>query len=201
MSARQYEKYMWLLNTIHSAGRITFKDIVDKWSKATVNEDRATRLPRSSFNDMKREIEMLYDVNIGCDRTTNEYYIENLDQLPTIRGEISFWGLAQQEDFKVASPLPVQHIRIHVIEPAAKDTRRFPLHASQHEVLPAVSKEYAVFDYLLSPTLEFYMKIRSMGTDAELIEPEWLREQLKQDAILNYQTYVEGKSIAKEFSA
>jgi len=198
MSARQYEKYLWLVNTIHSAGRITFKKIEEKWAYASVNEDKASRLPRSSFNEMKREVELLYRVEIQCDRSTNEYYIANLSNLPTIRGEVSHWGLAQQEDFKVKSPLPIQRIRIHVIEPEAKDTRRFPLHPSQHEIRHDLEQEYAIFDYLMAPTLEFFMKIRSMGSEVELIEPEWLRQHLVDEAELLHRTYVEGVSIQKE---
>lgn len=198
MSARQYNKYLWLLNVIHAAGRITFKDIEDKWVHASVNESKESRLPRSTFNAMKAQIEELMDVNIACDRHTNEYYIENADQLPAVNnGCLTHYAIAQQ-DMVCVEPLPVQRVCIHVISEAAPHLRVYPLQESQHELDHKQSDKFAIFEYLMSPTLEFYQKVRSMGTDVELIEPEWLREHLRKDAQMLYATYVDGWSIKKE---
>ena len=198
MSARQYNKYLWLLNVIHSAGRITFKDIEEKWALASINELQESRLPRSTFNAMKLQIEELMGVNIACDRSTNEYFIENIDQLPAVdNGCLTHYAIAQQDTVCV-KPLPIQRVCLHVIREAAPHLIIYPLHESQHEIAHDLSDKYAIFEYLMSPTLEFYQQVRSMGTDVELIEPEWLREHLRKDAELLYATYVEGWSIKKE---
>jgi hypothetical protein len=199
MSARQYNKYLWLSNVIHSAGRITFKDIEEKWAHASINEQQESRLPRSTFNAMKLQIEELMGIIIVCDRSTNEYFIENIDQLPQIdHGQITHLHIAKQDHVYV-NPCKVQPIRIHIIEEAAGDLRKYPLHPSQHELLPREHSGYAVFDYLMSPTMEFYQQICSMGPNVELISPEWLRKHLRDDAELLYATYVEGCSIKKEY--
>ena len=198
MSARQYNKYLWLLNVIHAAGHITFKDIEDKWVHASINERKESRLPRSTFNAMKAQIEELMNVNIVCDRHTNEYYIENADLLPAVNnGYLTHYAIAQL-DMVCVKPLPIQRVCLHVIVEAAPHLRIYPLHKSQHEVEHEQSNKFAIFEYLISPTMEFYQKVRSMGTDVELVEPEWLRHHLREDARIMYATYVDGYSIKKE---
>lgn len=64
------------MNTILSAGRITLDEIERKWVHASLNENGDTRLPRSSFNAMREQVEVMFGVTIRCDRRTNEYYVE-----------------------------------------------------------------------------------------------------------------------------
>lgn len=189
MSARQYNKYLWLVDTIHAAGRITLPEIERRWAAASINEKHETRLPRSTFNKIREEIGELCHIEIGCDRTTNEYYIKDLENLNKQLGKFTHFGISQQNTFKVEHPLAIQRVVLDTIPEAAEDLRRFPLDLSQREA-PSTGKPFCSFEYLLSPTLEFYMKIRSLGTDVEVLEPEWLREMLSKDIEILYNTYV-----------
>ncbi len=38
MTDRLYAKYIWLIFTIHDAGKISFKDIACKWDDAYIND-------------------------------------------------------------------------------------------------------------------------------------------------------------------
>lgn len=189
MSARQYNKYLWFVDTIHAAGRITFPDLEAKWARASINEDHASHLPRSTFNKIRDEIVELCHIEIGCDRTTNEYYIKDLEDLNKQLGKFTHFGISQQNTFKVEHPLAIQRVVLDTIPEAAEDLRRFPLDLSQREASPT-GKPYCSFEYLLSPSLEFYMKIRSLGPDIEVLEPEWLRDMLSKDIEILYNTYV-----------
>ena len=37
MTDRLYAKYIWLISTIHDAGKISFEDIARKWDYAYIN--------------------------------------------------------------------------------------------------------------------------------------------------------------------
>ena len=193
MSARQYNKYMWFIDTIHAAGRITFPDLEAKWARASANEDHTTRLPRSTFNKIREEVGQLCNVLIECDRSTNEYYIKNTSKLDEQLNTYSHYGLAQHKRFEVAHPLEVQRVVIDAIPETAEDLRRYPLHPSQKEITQR-GDESCTFEYLMSPTLDFYMKIRSLGNNVELLEPAWLRDELRKDIELLYTTYVTGET-------
>jgi len=202
MALRKYDKLRWLVDLVHSKGYISLPDIQSKWAKSSVNELNQSTLPRSTFNDMREEIRILWGIDITCDRASNMYHILN----PELVKEVKTFdvhhpaAVAGQEDFKKESPLAPQRIRIDTIPEVAKDIRSYPLHPSQREVDNGSHGQYATFEYMFPPTLEFYMKIRSMGAEVELIKPQWLRDQLAADAELLYRTYVDGESLASEFS-
>ena len=50
-----FRKYIWLVNTIHRAGRITLAEINDKWMSADISEGQP--LARATFNRHKAAIE------------------------------------------------------------------------------------------------------------------------------------------------
>lgn len=193
MSARQYNKYLWIVDTIHAAGKITLPELERRWTAASINEDHETRLPRSTFNKIREEVCQLCGVLIECDRSTNEYYIQNKSTLEEQLGHYSHFGLAQHRQFEVHHPLDIQRIVIDAIPEVAEDIRRFPLHSSQKEITQR-GDESCTFEYMMSPNLDFYMKIRSLGNDIELLEPSWLRNMLRKDIELLYTTYVTGET-------
>ena len=55
--------------------------------------------------------------------------------------------------------------------------RSLPLHESQKEV--ETGKDYAVFEYFLTPAVDFKQKILSMRDTVEVLEPLSLREEIK----------------------
>ncbi len=75
-------RYIWLIDTILQAKRITLKEIDAKWQNSQLNIDRMP-LPPRTFHNHRSQIEQLFDVNIEC--KNNNYYIENEDDIRTNR--------------------------------------------------------------------------------------------------------------------
>ncbi|MCR5817541.1 MAG: WYL domain-containing protein [Prevotella sp.] len=90
MTDRLYAKYMWLISTIHDAGKISFDDIASKWDDAYIN-DLHQPLKLRTFHNHRNAILMQFGVVIECQRGTNLYYIENPETLEN--GSINQWLL------------------------------------------------------------------------------------------------------------
>ena len=69
MAATQYNKYIWLVDTIRSAGKITKAEIDRRWLHANLNEYHESRIPDRTFFRCLNEIEMLFDIEIKCQRS------------------------------------------------------------------------------------------------------------------------------------
>ena len=69
MAATQYNKYIWLVDTIRSAGKITKAEIDRRWLHANLNEYHESRIPDRTFFRCLNEIEMLFDIEIKCLRS------------------------------------------------------------------------------------------------------------------------------------
>ena len=75
-----FKEYIWLVNTIYKARRITLNDINEKWLKTEMSE--GVELARSTFNRHKAAIEDIFGINIECDRKNGyKYYIGNVEVL------------------------------------------------------------------------------------------------------------------------
>ena len=72
----KFKEYIWLVNTIHKAGRITFAEINDRWLETEMSE--GIPLARATFNRHKDAIEDIFGLYIDCDRQNGyKYYIGN----------------------------------------------------------------------------------------------------------------------------
>ena len=80
MTDRLYAKYIWLISTIHDAGKISFEDIACKWDNAYIN-DLHQPLKLRTFHNHRHAILMQFGVVIECQRGSNLYYIDNPDAL------------------------------------------------------------------------------------------------------------------------
>ena len=78
-TATLFRRYLWLLDVIYSAGRITLDEIRVRWQRNEMSGGE--ELPRKTFENHRKAVEELFDVNIACDRRTNEYYVECGDDL------------------------------------------------------------------------------------------------------------------------
>lgn len=82
MKSELFKKYIWLADTINHKKRITFAEINRLW-QADGRKPMALR----TFHNHRIAIEELFDINIGCDQRTNEYFIEDGDLMNSdIRG-------------------------------------------------------------------------------------------------------------------
>lgn len=75
-----FKEYIWLLETIHQAGKISLAEINEKWRRR--EDSCGTNLPRTTFNRHRDAILDMFGVIIECDRSDgNRYYISNKDVL------------------------------------------------------------------------------------------------------------------------
>ena len=80
MTDRLYAKYIWLISTIHDAGKVSFEDIARKWDDAYIN-DLHQPLKLRTFHNHRNAILMQFGIVIECQRGSNLYYIDNPDAL------------------------------------------------------------------------------------------------------------------------
>ena len=73
----QTEKYIWLIDTIYKAKKISLEDISQQWRDYVgLNVDE--KLHRATFNRWKDEIFLQFGIMISCQRAGGyKYYIEN----------------------------------------------------------------------------------------------------------------------------
>lgn len=72
----KFKEYIWLVNTIRKARRITFAEINEEWLHTEMSE--GVELARATFNRHKDAIEDIFGIIIECDRKNGyEYYIDN----------------------------------------------------------------------------------------------------------------------------
>jgi len=78
MAQNILNKYIWLADTIYSAGEISLKEINSKWLQSSLSNGKP--LTRRTFHNHKVAIEEIFDINIGCNNITNKYYIEDVEE-------------------------------------------------------------------------------------------------------------------------
>ena len=82
-------KYVWLVDTIYKAGRITYEEINQKWIEQEI-DDKA--IPLRTFHKWRIAIEEMFHLNIECERKGGyHYYIDNVDEIK--RGGLRNWLL------------------------------------------------------------------------------------------------------------
>ena len=80
MSKNQVNKYVWLVETLYKAKKITLKEINRRWLETDLSE--GLEIPRRTFHTWKNEVEDLFGLVIMCDkRDGDRYYIENREDL------------------------------------------------------------------------------------------------------------------------
>ena len=75
-----FKEYIWLIETIYHAGRITFAEINEKWRR---REDRSSAdFSRTTFNRHRDAILDMFGIIIECDiKDGYRYYIYNKEEL------------------------------------------------------------------------------------------------------------------------
>ncbi|HPW66381.1 MAG TPA: WYL domain-containing protein [Salinivirgaceae bacterium] len=90
-AASLFNRYVWLVKTIQRAGKITFEEINDEWTRSSLNEF-GDDMPLRTFHNHRAAIEEMFDIIIECDRRNGYvYYIENADDVKT--GNVRSWML------------------------------------------------------------------------------------------------------------
>ena len=75
MARNLINRYVWLVDTISRYGRITLKELNDAWLRSDISEGKP--LARRTFFHYRDGVEEMFDINIQCDKSTFEYYIDD----------------------------------------------------------------------------------------------------------------------------
>ena len=80
MAKNQVNKYVWLVETLYKAKKITLKEINRRWLETDLSE--GLEIPRRTFHTWKNEGEEMFGLVIMCDKHDGDrYYIENREDL------------------------------------------------------------------------------------------------------------------------
>ena len=80
MSKNQINKYVWLVETLYKAKKITLKEINRRWLDTDLSE--GLEIPRRTFHTWKNAVEEMFGLVIMCDKSDGDrYYIENREVL------------------------------------------------------------------------------------------------------------------------
>ena len=89
MTKDLFDKYIWLVDTIYRAGKITFEEINERWLRSRLSEGED--IPLRTFHNWRIAIEQVFDININCNRKGGYYYyIENADDMHHLKRRILF---------------------------------------------------------------------------------------------------------------
>ncbi len=64
MTATLFNRYIWLVETIYSAGHISMEEINRRWANSQYNELREKELPLRTFHRHKEAIKAIFDIEI-----------------------------------------------------------------------------------------------------------------------------------------
>ena len=67
------QKYIWVIKTIHRYGRITLKDLNEKW-RENIDLSRGENLPRQTFDRWKGGILDMFGIVIDCEQHGRYHY-------------------------------------------------------------------------------------------------------------------------------
>ena len=94
-SVRLIRRYVWLVETIRRAGKLSLEEINNKWTHSTLHDEEGG-LPERTFHRHREAISNIFGIEICCDRSNgNVYYIANEEELskPSFTSSL-FNGLA-----------------------------------------------------------------------------------------------------------
>ena len=78
MARTLINRYVWLVDTISRYGRISLKELNNAWLRSEISEGKP--LARRTFFHYRDGVQDMFDINILCDKSTFEYYIDDSDE-------------------------------------------------------------------------------------------------------------------------
>ena len=85
-----FRRYIWLVDTVFRAGRLTFEEINGRWKRTEMSggED----LPQKTFHNHRQAIADIFGIDIECSKRGGYYYyISNADDIE--EGGVRAWLL------------------------------------------------------------------------------------------------------------
>ena len=77
--SKLFQRLIWLVDTIYSAGHITREEIDRKWEQSHYNDMHESQYGERNFHRHRDTITEIFGIEIVCNHTTKEYSIEGLD--------------------------------------------------------------------------------------------------------------------------
>lgn len=102
-----FKEYVWLVETIARAGRITLREINDRWLLTDMSE--GVPFSRTTFRRHRQEVEEMFGIIIDCD-TENRYYIDDPSLMST--DSVPRWMLSTLAVSNIVSEARGLHDRI-----------------------------------------------------------------------------------------
>ena len=84
-----FQRLIWLVDTIYSAGHITREEIDRRWANSGYNDEHASRYGERNFHRHKDTIYEMFGIEIVCNRSTKEYSLASLGDMEN--GGIRSW--------------------------------------------------------------------------------------------------------------
>ncbi len=78
--SKLFQRLIWLVDTIYSAGHISRNEIDRRWCSARYNDMHETEYGERNFHRHRETIQEIFGIGIVCNRTTKEYSIEGLNE-------------------------------------------------------------------------------------------------------------------------
>lgn len=87
-SSTLFNRYIWLVDLIYSAGHITRDEIDRRWSRSSLNYEHESQIPERTFHRYKDAIQEMFRIDI-CYSKSDGYYIANSSDIQ--RDELRKW--------------------------------------------------------------------------------------------------------------
>ena len=102
-----FKQYVWLVGTISRAGRITLREINERWLRTEMSE--GIPFSRTTFRRHRAEVEEMFGIIIECDNE-NRYYIDDTEMLR--EDSVQRWMLGSLTVSNIVSEARGLHDRI-----------------------------------------------------------------------------------------
>ena len=102
-----FKQYVWLVDTISRAGRISLREINDRWLLTDMSE--GVPFSRTTFRRHRQEVEEMFGIIIDCD-AENRYYIDDPSLMST--DSVPRWMLSTLAVSNIVSEARGLHDRI-----------------------------------------------------------------------------------------
>lgn len=73
-----FQRLIWLIDTIYSAGEISRDEIDRRWAHSSYNDTHATEYGERNFHRHRETIFEMFGIEIACNRTTKTYFLANM---------------------------------------------------------------------------------------------------------------------------
>ena len=170
-----FQRLIWLVDTIYSAGHISREEIDRRWATARYNDMHETTYGERNFHRHRETVQEIFGIDIVCNHTTTS--TDKPFRLPKDFKPSLFFKGQYGVDRSIREE---QKIVVKVESYDANFLRSLPLHASQIEMKQ--DDQYTYFSFYVAPTYDFIQELRKFGPSLEVLEPALLRDAFKKDS-------------------